>query len=98
MGDTLGQILRGELAIVGPRPRSPEEVAASDDLAVLFDLVRPGWTGPWRLHAQDHLSREEEVSLEFSYLQNQSVWEDLKVVLRSLRPRRPHPGKSRSND
>jgi lipopolysaccharide/colanic/teichoic acid biosynthesis glycosyltransferase len=72
---------------VGPRPRSPEEVASRDELRVLFDLVRPGVTGPWRLHAKDELSPEEEVSLSLSYLQNRTPWEDLKVLLRALVPR-----------
>ncbi|MFN8176555.1 MAG: glycosyltransferase [bacterium] len=85
--ETLGHVLRGELALVGPRPRTPAEVAARDELRVLFDLVRPGVTGPWRLHAKDELSPEEEVSLSLSYLQNRTPWEDLKVLLRALVPR-----------
>jgi lipopolysaccharide/colanic/teichoic acid biosynthesis glycosyltransferase len=85
--ETLGHVLRGDLALVGPRPRTPSEVASCDELRVLFDLVRPGVTGPWRLHAKDELSPEEEISLSLSYLQNRTPWEDLKVLLRALVPR-----------
>jgi GT2 family glycosyltransferase len=85
--ETLGHVLRGELALVGPRPRSPEEVAARDELRVLFDLVRPGATGPWRVQAREELGPEEEFSLTLSYLQNRTPWEDLKILLRTLAPR-----------
>ena len=85
--ETLGHVLRGDLALVGPRPRSPEEVEGRDELRVLFDLTRPGATGTWRLHEQDGLGVEEEISLALSYLQNRTPWEDLKILLKSLRPR-----------
>lgn len=85
--ETLGHVLRGDLALVGPRPRTPAEVEAKDELRVLFDLTRPGATGSWRLHRGGELGVEEEISLALSYLQNRSPWEDLKILLRSLRPR-----------
>jgi GT2 family glycosyltransferase len=85
--ETLGHVLRGDLALVGPRPAAPEEVARREELRVLFDVARPGATGPWRLHERDGLGTEEELSLALSYLQNRSPWEDLKILLRSLTPR-----------
>ena len=60
---------------------------------LLFDLVRPGATGPWRLHDDDHLGTEEETSLALSYLQNQTPLEDLKLMLRTLAAGR-HPQRS----
>lgn len=86
---TLGHVVRGELALVGPRPRSPEEVAEVEELHLLFDLTRPGATGPWRLHASDGLDRDQEISLSLSYLQNQTPLEDLKIALRTLTPGPP---------
>jgi hypothetical protein len=91
--ETLGHVLRGELALVGPRPRSPEEVQARPELRVLFDLVRPGATGPWRLHQGPPLDPEEELSLALSTLQNQSPLEDLKIALRTLAQPGPTPDK-----
>lgn len=93
LAETLGHVLRGELALVGPCPRTPQEVGASEELRLLFDLTRPGATGPWRLHDADGLDREEEVSLALSYLQNQTALEDLKVILRTLAAGR-HPQRS----
>jgi hypothetical protein len=84
LAETLGHVLRGDLALVGPRPLPPAEVAAREELRVLFDLVRPGATGAWRLHAHEGLGPEEELSLALSAVQNQSPLEDLKIVLRTL--------------
>jgi len=91
--ETLGHVLRGELALVGPRPRSPEEVESREELRVLFDLVRPGATGTWRLHRGSSLGLEEELSLALSYLQNQSPLDDLKITLRTLAQAGPTPDK-----
>ncbi|HMB68637.1 MAG TPA: sugar transferase, partial [bacterium] len=88
---TLGHVARGELALVGPRPRPPEEVASVEELRLLFDLARPGATGPWRLHERDGLDREQQVSLSLSYLQNQTPLEDLKIALRTLTPGKTTP-------
>jgi hypothetical protein len=95
LAETLGHVLRGELALVGPRPRPPAEVEEHEELRVLFDLVRPGATGPWRVHAREDLDREDEMSLTLSYLQNEAPLEDLKTVLRTLAFRK-HPQRSNS--
>jgi lipopolysaccharide/colanic/teichoic acid biosynthesis glycosyltransferase len=84
--ETLGHVLRGEMALVGPRPRTPSEVATREDLRLLYDLARPGATGPWRMESGEDLGVEEEISLALSYLQNRTPWEDLKILLRSLGP------------
>jgi lipopolysaccharide/colanic/teichoic acid biosynthesis glycosyltransferase len=94
---TLGHVLRGDLALVGPRPRSAEEVERSEELRVLFDLVRPGATGPWRVHRGGVLANEEELSLSLSYLQNRTPLEDLKIVLKTLAPSWIHPESKRSD-
>ena len=78
--ETLGHVLRGDLALVGPRPRTPGEVEGEEELRILFDLVRPGATGPWRVHAQETVEPEAEMSLTLSYLQNEAPLEDLKMV------------------
>ncbi|MDP6803492.1 MAG: glycosyltransferase [Gemmatimonadota bacterium] len=84
LAESVGHVLRGNLAFVGPRPVSPEEVTAEETLPVLFDVVRPGVTGAWRTHGEEGLSLKEEVSLSLSNLQNQSPVEDLKILLKTL--------------
>lgn len=93
----LGHLLRGEMSLVGPRPRRAEEVAADEELRVLFDLARPGVTGSWRAFAPLELRREEEISLALSALQNQSLLGDLKILLKTLKRPRSTPMASRRN-
>jgi GT2 family glycosyltransferase len=95
--ETLGHVLRGDLALVGPRPVGAPEVAEREELRIVLDLVRPGATGPWRVHGREGLSAEEEVSLTLSYLQNQSPQKDLKLVLQTLARERNTP-RSKRND
>jgi hypothetical protein len=96
LSETLGHVLRGELSLVGPRPHSPKEVRSAEELRVLFDLVRPGVTGAWRLHEGEGLSKAEELSLSLSYLQNRTLVEDAKVLLKTLLPSVFHPESKRS--
>ena len=51
--ETLGHVLRGDLALVGPRPVAASEVAEREELRIVLDLVRPGATGPWRVHGRE---------------------------------------------
>jgi hypothetical protein len=86
----LGHLLRGEMSLVGPRPRRAEEVAQDEELRVLFDLARPGVTGAWRILVDHEPTPQEEISLALSALQNQSLLGDLKILLKTIRrPRSP---------
>jgi lipopolysaccharide/colanic/teichoic acid biosynthesis glycosyltransferase len=105
LAETLGHVLRGQLALVGPRPVTPEEAARSESFRLLFDLARPGATGPWRLEEPSDLGGEdagsapaEEASRSLAYLQNQTIVEDLKVILRTVARTKAAPrSPSRSN-
>ncbi len=80
----LGLLMRGEMSLVGPRPRCLREVRSDEALRVLFELARPGLTGPWRIVDPAALGGPDETSLALSSLQNQSLLGDLKIVLKSL--------------
>ncbi len=96
LAHALGHLLRGEMSLVGPRPRSPEEVRGDEALRVLFELTRPGLTGSWRTLDPGTLGGPEETSLALSSLQNQSLLGDLKIVLKTLaRPRSTSPVRGR---
>ncbi len=91
LAEALGHLARGELSLVGPRPRRTGEVARDEELRVLYDLVRPGLTGSWRLLRPEELGGEEEASNALSSLQNQSLLGDLKTLLKTIRRPRPTP-------
>ncbi len=77
-------VLRGEMSLVGPRPLVPEE-----DNAVLgwhrarLDLT-PGLTGPWQVLGRNSIPFEEMVRLDYLYVAEWSLWQDVKLLVRTL--------------
>ncbi len=84
-------VLRRDLAIVGPRPEQPryvEELATKIPYYDLRHVVRPGITG-WAQVKYDYGASEvdafEKLQYEFYYLRHQSVALDLRIMGRTLR-------------
>lgn len=84
-------ILRGELALVGPRPEQPRYVAELTDKVPFYELrhlVRPGLTG-WAQVKYDYgasdLDALEKLQYEFFYLRHQSLTMDLRILGRTIR-------------
>lgn len=84
-------ILRGEQAIVGPRPEQPQYVGMLKEKIPFYDLrhlIRPGLTGwaqlnyPYGANEADAL---EKLQYEFYYLRHQSVVLDLRIIVRTIR-------------
>jgi exopolysaccharide biosynthesis polyprenyl glycosylphosphotransferase len=80
----LWNVLRGEMSMVGPRPLIPAE-----DERVLgwargrLDLT-PGITGYWQVLGRTRIPFEEMVKLDYLYVMNWSLWEDVRLMLRTL--------------
>jgi lipopolysaccharide/colanic/teichoic acid biosynthesis glycosyltransferase len=84
-------ILRGELAVVGPRPEQPQLVAELNGKIPYYrlrHLVRPGLTG-WAQVKYQYAGTEaetlEKLQYEFFYLRHQSLRLDLRIVGRTAR-------------
>jgi lipopolysaccharide/colanic/teichoic acid biosynthesis glycosyltransferase len=80
----LWNVLRGEMAIVGPRPQIPVEVAEYSPQDALRLLVRPGLTCLWQVSGRSHLDFEEWMTLDREYVRRRSLRFDLFVLLRTL--------------
>ena len=82
----LFNVLRGEMSLVGPRPLPVDEVARFDDLAHRRRLsVRPGLTCLWQVSGRNNVSDFKEwVRLDLEYIDNWSLWLDLKILLRTI--------------
>ena len=81
----LFSILKGEMSFVGPRPA----LFNQDDLITLrtekgVDKLVPGVTGWAQVNGRDDLSIPEKVDLDVEYLNRQSFWFDLKILLKTL--------------
>lgn len=77
-------ILRGDLAIVGPRPLTPEEGAAVPVGDLVRFVVRPGLISPYRLRSRVGIAHERESELDRELVYSQSVRGDIGLAARSL--------------
>ena len=81
----LWNVVRGDMALVGPRPPLPEEVARYDSDATRRLRVRPGLTGLWQVSGRSDLSWEESLRLDLRYVDNWSFVMDMSILWRTWR-------------
>ena len=77
-------VLRGDMSVVGPRPPIPYEVEAYALWHRKRLDMKPGMTGLWQVSGRNRLSFDEMVRLDLFYIENWSLWLDLKIMLRTL--------------
>lgn len=81
----LFNILRGEMSLVGPRPVPEYEVQEyhqvwhHERLATL-----PGLTGLWQVRGRGEVEFEQMIQLDLEYIQRQSFWFDLWILLLTI--------------
>lgn len=81
----LFNVLRGQMALVGPRPPTPDEVELYESRHLCRFDVRPGITGPWQSGGRNLIRDFEQVVLmEKHYIQNWSIISDLKILLKTV--------------
>jgi exopolysaccharide biosynthesis polyprenyl glycosylphosphotransferase len=77
-------VLRGDMSVVGPRPPLASEVQEYK-LSHLRRLdVTPGITGLWQVQGRQDPSFDSYVSLDVTYIENWSIWLDLKIIARTI--------------
>ncbi len=77
-------VLKGEMSLIGPRPRIKEEIAIFGTKYPSGLPVRPGLTGLWQVSGRGDLSFEERIRLDFFYIENWSLWLDIKILLKTI--------------
>jgi lipopolysaccharide/colanic/teichoic acid biosynthesis glycosyltransferase len=76
-------VLRGEMALVGPRPTSFH--ASTYDLWHSQRLeVTPGITGLWQIGGRNQMTFDERNRLDAAYIRNMSIRQDLKIMLLTI--------------
>ncbi|MDO8266612.1 MAG: sugar transferase [Moraxellaceae bacterium] len=81
----LWNVLRGDMSLVGPRPLlmeylplySPEQARRHD--------VRPGVTGWAQINGRNAISWEDKFKLDVWYVDNQSLWLDIRILLLTVK-------------
>jgi lipopolysaccharide/colanic/teichoic acid biosynthesis glycosyltransferase len=81
----LVNVLRGEMAMVGPRPTVQEQVDRYTDRQRRRLEVKPGITGWAQVHGRASLPWPERIELDVWYVDNRSLLLDLRILLRTAR-------------
>ncbi len=77
-------VLTGHMSVVGPRPCLPREHMFYTEEQCRRLEVMPGITGLWQVEARMSPSVEEYFELDLHYVDNWSLWGDLKILLKTV--------------
>lgn len=76
----LFNVLFGEMSLVGPRMITAPELQKYGDQQSLLRTVKPGLTGYWQVNGRQQTSYGERVAMDKYYIENWSLWLDLKIL------------------
>jgi exopolysaccharide biosynthesis polyprenyl glycosylphosphotransferase len=77
-------VLRGEMAVVGPRPPVPSEVMQYEAWQRRRFSVRPGLTCVWQVSGRNQISFEEWMYLDMQYIDHFSLAQDFALILKTI--------------
>ncbi|MFH2033859.1 MAG: sugar transferase [Candidatus Margulisiibacteriota bacterium] len=80
----LFNVLTGDMSLVGPRPPLPREVEKYNSWEKKRLRVRPGITGLWQVSGRSLLPFDDMVRLDIYYIENWSLWQDIKILLKTI--------------
>jgi lipopolysaccharide/colanic/teichoic acid biosynthesis glycosyltransferase len=81
----LVNVVRGDMALVGPRPTVQEQVDRYTDRQLRRLEVRPGITGWAQVNGRTSLPWPERIELDVWYVENRSLRLDLKILAKTAR-------------
>jgi lipopolysaccharide/colanic/teichoic acid biosynthesis glycosyltransferase len=81
----LVNVVKGEMALVGPRPTIQEQVDRYTDRQRRRLEVKPGITGWAQVNGRASLPWPERIELDVWYVDHRSLWLDLRILLRTAR-------------
>src|SRR5688572_11742968 len=77
-------VLRGDMSLVGPRPPLPQEVARYSPADRRRLEAMPGLTCFWQIGGRAEIDFPEQVQLDVRYIESQSFWLDLKILVKTV--------------
>jgi exopolysaccharide biosynthesis polyprenyl glycosylphosphotransferase len=80
----LFNVLRGDMALVGPRPLVLDEDSRIEGWRRSRLELPPGMTGPWQVFGSARIPLHEMVKIDYMYGANWSLWLDVKLLLRTV--------------
>jgi lipopolysaccharide/colanic/teichoic acid biosynthesis glycosyltransferase len=77
-------VFKGEMSLVGPRPLPLRDHRLLEDWHRARYAVLPGMTGLWQISGRSGLTFDDLVRLDFTYLENWSIWLDITIIARTI--------------
>ena len=81
----LWNVIKGEMSIVGPRPLLVEYLPLYNTEQAKRHHVRPGITGYAQVNGRNAISWEKKFELDTWYVENQSLWLDFKIMIKTVK-------------
>ncbi len=83
-------VLKGEMSLVGPRAYYPDELQEQQKkyphtrkYVKKVLTVKPGITGLWQVSGRSEVNFDERIKIDAHYVENMSLWDDLKIILKT---------------
>jgi lipopolysaccharide/colanic/teichoic acid biosynthesis glycosyltransferase len=81
----LWNVLRGEMSLVGPRPRVlAVNVPEYQEVNALYAKATPGLTGLWQVSGRSKTTYEERIAYDAYYIRNWSLWMDFHLLAKTV--------------
>jgi lipopolysaccharide/colanic/teichoic acid biosynthesis glycosyltransferase len=80
----LFNILRGDMSIVGPRPRLIKDMMFYDEEVMKFYVIRPGLTGPTQTTGRNANTWEQVFEKDIAYTHKITFWGDVKIFIKTF--------------
>ena len=80
----LWNVIKGDMSVVGPRPLLMEYLPLYNKEQAKRHDVRPGMTGHAQVNGRNAISWEEKFKLDTWYVENQSIWLDFKIMMKTV--------------
>ena len=81
----LWNVLKGDMSLIGPRPLLMEYLPLYNSEQARRHDVRPGVTGYAQVNGRNAISWEQKFALDTWYVDNQSLWLDIKILAKTIK-------------
>lgn len=79
----LVNVLRRDMSLIGPRMITLPEIKLYGEHGEKLITVKPGLSGLWQVSGRSNTSYEQRVELDMAYIDNWTVWQDVKILVRT---------------